>query len=163
MNLQLIAIIMLAACSKSVVAFGRNAAAISSSQRAVAPLVVRGMADIAVEHGRGEWKTYGDLSSYKPGKFQVKCFNKISPVGLAQFPEDLYDVRLDGQDGKNAHAILLRSHKLQEDEVAHTVRAIARCVLVSCVIYSSFHGFFSLHNNGISDVALVLTTFQFPA
>jgi D-3-phosphoglycerate dehydrogenase len=127
MNLQLIAIIMLAACSKSVVAFGRNAAALSSSQRAVAPLVVRGMADIAVEHGRGEWKTYGDLSSYKPGKFQVKCFNKISPVGLAQFPEDLYDVRLDGQDGKNAHAILLRSHKLQEDEVAHTVRAIARC------------------------------------
>mmetsp|Transcript_14536 Transcript_14536/g.26315 ORF Transcript_14536/g.26315 Transcript_14536/m.26315 type:complete len:484 (+) Transcript_14536:59-1510(+) len=127
MNLQLIAIIMLAACSKSAVAFGRNAAAISSSQRAVAPLVIRGMADIAVEHGRGEWKTYGDLSSYKPGKFQVKCFNKISPVGLAQFPEDLYDVRLDGQDGQNAHAILLRSHKLQENEVAHTVRAIARC------------------------------------
>lgn len=90
-------------------------------------LVVRGMADIAVEHGRGQWKTYGDLATYKPGKFQIKCFNKISPVGLARFPEDIYDVRTDGEDAPNAHAILLRSHKLQEEEVAHTVRAIARC------------------------------------
>jgi D-3-phosphoglycerate dehydrogenase len=93
-----------------------------------ASLVVRGMADIAVEHGRGQWKTYGDLSSYKPGKFQIQCFNKISPVGLARFPEDIYDVRTDGEDAPNAHAILLRSHKLQKEEVAHTVRAIARCV-----------------------------------
>jgi len=106
-------------------AFG---AALSQCRSAAPSLIVRGMADIAVEHGRGQWKTYGELSSYKPGKFQIKCFNKISPVGLARFPEDVYDVRTDGEDAPNAHAILLRSHKLQEEEVAHTVRAIARCV-----------------------------------
>lgn len=123
MKLQLIITMMLAAFTRTA-AFGTKAV----SKSRAAPLVVRGMADIAVEHGRGEWKTYGDLSSYKPGKFQVKCFNKISPVGLAQFPEESYDIRTDGEDGPNAHAIMLRSHKLQEEEVAHTVRAIARCV-----------------------------------
>lgn len=84
----------------------------------------RGLADIAVEHGRGQWKTYGDLATYKPGKFQIQTLNKISEKGLARFPEDLYDVRAD--EAPNAHAILLRSHKLKEEEVAHTVRAIAR-------------------------------------
>jgi D-3-phosphoglycerate dehydrogenase len=88
-------------------------------------LVARGLADIAVEHGRGQWKTYGDLASYKQGKFQIQTLNKISGKGLARFPEDLYDVRTE--EAPNAHAILLRSHKLQEVEVAHTVRAIARC------------------------------------
>jgi D-3-phosphoglycerate dehydrogenase len=145
-----------------VTAFGTKAAAISSTSRAAAPLVVRGMADIAVEHGRGEWKTYGDLSSYKPGKFQVKCFNKISPVGLAQFPEESYDVRVDGQDGQNAHALLLRSHKLQEAEVAHTVRAIARCVRV-ILIQSFLTLLLFLTFSFVIDVALVPTTFQFHA
>ena len=84
-------------------------------------------APVEVEHGRGQWKTYGDLESYKPGKFQVKCINKISPIGLKRFDEDKFDVRPDGSDAANAHAILLRSHKLKEEEVAHTVRAIARC------------------------------------
>ena len=82
---------------------------------------------IEVEHGRGQWKTYGDVSSYKQGKYQIKCFNKISPIGLAQFPSDQYDVRPDGNEAANAHAILLRSHKLQEQDVPKTVRAIARC------------------------------------
>lgn len=82
---------------------------------------------VEVEHGRGQWKTYGDVSSYKQGKYQIKCFNKISPIGLAKFPSDNYDIRPDGQDAANAHAILLRSHKLQEQQVPKTVRAIARC------------------------------------
>jgi hypothetical protein len=82
---------------------------------------------VEVEHGRGQWKTYGDVSSYKPGKHQIKCFNKISPVGLSQFPTDQYDIRPDGKEAANAHAILLRSHKLQEQDVPKTVRAIARC------------------------------------
>lgn len=86
----------------------------------------RGMADVSVEHGRGEWKTYGDVESYSPGKFQIKTYNKISPVGLAKFPGDNYEVK-DGEEAANAHAILLRSHKLKEEEVNHTVRAIARC------------------------------------
>jgi len=86
----------------------------------------RTFADVMVEHGRGQWKTYGDLENYTPGKHQIKCFNKISPKGLERFPSDEYDVRLEGEEARNAHAILLRSHKLQESEVPHTVRAIAR-------------------------------------
>lgn len=87
---------------------------------------LRTLATIHVEHGRGEWKTYGDINNYVPGKFQIKTFNKISPIGLARLSEDRYDIRTEQQDAHNAHAILLRSHKLKEEEVAHTVRAIAR-------------------------------------
>jgi D-3-phosphoglycerate dehydrogenase len=87
---------------------------------------LRGMADVQVEHGRGEWQMYGDLENYKQGKYQIKTFNKISPIGLAKFPESEYDVRTGDVEAKNAHAILLRSHKLQEEEVPRTVRAIAR-------------------------------------
>lgn len=83
--------------------------------------------NVQVEHGRGVWKTYGDLTNYKQGKYQIKTFNKISPIGLARFPEDEYDVR--SEEAANAHAILLRSHKLKEEEVPKTVRAIARYVL----------------------------------
>ena len=86
------------------------------------------LAKLEVEHGRGQWKTYGDVENYKPGRYQIKTFNKISPVGLARFPPEVYDIR-EGEQAANAHAILLRSHKLQEDEVPHTVRAIARYVL----------------------------------
>ena len=88
---------------------------------------LRSFATIHVEHGRGEWKTYGDVNNYVPGKFQIKTFNKISPIGLARLSEDRFDIRTEQQDAHNAHAILLRSHK--EEEVAHTVRAIARYVL----------------------------------
>jgi D-3-phosphoglycerate dehydrogenase len=82
--------------------------------------------NVQVEHGRGVWKTYGDLSNYNPGKYQIKTFNKISPVGLARFPSDEYDLRTGDAEAANAHAILLRSHKLKEEEVPKTVRAIAR-------------------------------------
>ena len=58
------------------------------------------------------------------GRFRVKTFNAISPVGLEKFPGDAYDV---GGEEPNPHAILLRSHKLQESDVDITVRAIARC------------------------------------
>lgn len=90
-------------------------------------VALRGLADIQVEHGRGQWKTYGDLDSYDQGKYQIKTFNKISPVGLSRFPAEDYDVRTGDAEAANAHAILLRSHKLQEEEVPQTVRAIARC------------------------------------
>mmetsp|Transcript_110614 Transcript_110614/g.307540 ORF Transcript_110614/g.307540 Transcript_110614/m.307540 type:complete len:481 (-) Transcript_110614:173-1615(-) len=96
-------------------------------QNPVVRVAIRGLADVEVEHGRGQWKTYGDISNYKPGKHQIKTFNKISPLGLSRFPADNYDVRTDGAEAANAHAILLRSHKLQEEEVPKTVRAIARC------------------------------------
>ena len=89
---------------------------------------IRGLAaTVEVEHGRGQWKTYGDIGNYHQGKYQIKCFNKISPLGLSRFPSEEYDVRPDGTAAANAHAILLRSHKLQESDVPKTVRAIARC------------------------------------
>ena len=75
----------------------------------------------------GQWKMYGDLKNYDDGKFVIQTFNKISPIGLGNFDQELYDVRAQGEESKNAHAILLRSHKLKEEEVQVTVRAIARC------------------------------------
>jgi D-3-phosphoglycerate dehydrogenase len=90
-------------------------------------VATRGLADVEVEHGRGQWQTYGDVSNYKQGKYQIKTINKISPLGLSRFPPDDYDVRAPDSDAANAHAILLRSHKLQESDVPNTVRAIARC------------------------------------
>ncbi len=65
-------------------------------------------------------------------RFQVQTFNAISPSGLERFPPSAF--MLTGSSGKvpegtpeEPHAILLRSHKLQPDEVSPTVRAIARC------------------------------------
>jgi D-3-phosphoglycerate dehydrogenase len=104
--------------------------ALSSSANAldVLPPSVKGArrsfaADVNVEHVRSQWKTYGNLQHYVPGKYHIKTFNKISPEGLKRFPSESYDV---SPDAANAHAILLRSHKLKEEEVPHTVRAIAR-------------------------------------
>jgi len=88
--------------------------------------IKRNFAAVEVEHGRGQWQTFGDLDSYKLGKYQIKTFNKISSKGLARFPTEEYDVRT-GEDALNAHAILLRSHKMKESDIPHTVRAIARC------------------------------------
>jgi D-3-phosphoglycerate dehydrogenase len=84
--------------------------------------------DVDVENfSRAEWKTYGDISNYKPGKFVIQTFNKISSVGLKEFGDGVYQVKpADAEGAGNPHAILLRSHKLKEDEVPHTVRAIAR-------------------------------------
>ena len=84
--------------------------------------------DVEVENYRAEWKTYGDIENYTPGKFTIQTFNKISPKGLKRFGDEDYEVRATGEGNVgNSHAILLRSHKLQEDEIMHTVRAIARC------------------------------------
>ena len=98
----------------------------STTKRSISSSTPTLLADVSVEHGRGDWKTYGDITSYQPGKFQVKTYNKISPLGLQKFPNVQYDIK-EGDAAANAHAILLRSHKLQEEEVPHTVRAIARC------------------------------------
>ena len=58
--------------------------------------------------------------------FSVKTYNAISPEGLAKFPGEIYETS-GADDFAEPHAIMLRSHKLQEDEVPDTVRAIARC------------------------------------
>jgi len=63
----------------------------------------------------------------QPGKYTIKTYNKISPKGLERFPSDLYNVSGADEDSSPANALLLRSHKLQEEEVDVSVRAIARC------------------------------------
>jgi D-3-phosphoglycerate dehydrogenase len=66
-------------------------------------------------------------SEFAPGEFRVQTFNKISPVGLSRFPQENYAISGDNMADQQPHAILLRSHKLQVDEVPVSVRAIARC------------------------------------
>lgn len=61
-------------------------------------------------------------------KYCTQTFNKISQVGLSVFSKDMYDVLPnESADGRPAHALMLRSHKLKEEEVLPSVRAIARC------------------------------------
>lgn len=53
------------------------------------------------------------------------CFNF---QGLSKFPKEFYDVLpREEANGRPAHALMMRSHKLKEDEVDVSVRAIARC------------------------------------
>jgi len=77
-----------------------------------------------LESFSAEWNADHDEEQYKPGQFHIQTFNKISAQGLKRFPQDSYKVK---EGNVNSHAILLRSHKLQEEEVDITVRAIARC------------------------------------
>jgi len=65
-------------------------------------------------------------------KFQIQTFNAISPIGLKAFPTNAF--MLTGSSGKvpdgvtpEPHAVLLRSHKVQPEEIESSVRAIARC------------------------------------
>lgn len=47
---------------------------------------------------------------------------------MAKFPSEYYDVfPAEDAGSRKAHAIMLRSHKLKEEEVAVSVRCIARC------------------------------------
>ena len=48
--------------------------------------------------------------------------------GLAKFPKSVYDVMpKEEAGGRPAQALMLRSHKLKEEEVDTSVRCIARC------------------------------------
>ncbi|KAG7356922.1 D-isomer specific 2-hydroxyacid dehydrogenase, catalytic domain containing protein [Nitzschia inconspicua] len=84
---------------------------------------------IKVTHYESGWTADGVDDSIKGiEKYCTQTFNKISQVGLSVFPKDLYDViPRDEANGRPAHALMLRSHKLQEDQVDPSVRAIARC------------------------------------
>jgi D-3-phosphoglycerate dehydrogenase / 2-oxoglutarate reductase len=82
---------------------------------------------VDIEHYTSGWNIE-DISDFtKHGTYSIQTFNKISPIGLGRFPNDLYTVTPKEGSTSPAHAILLRSHKLQETEVDVTVRAIARC------------------------------------
>ncbi|KAG1673566.1 hypothetical protein FOA52_003866 [Chlamydomonas sp. UWO 241] len=66
--------------------------------------------------------------SYTGKAFTVKTFNAISPIGLTRFPAGKYAVSGDDKQLPDSPmAIMLRSHKLKEEEVAPTVRCIVRC------------------------------------
>jgi len=54
--------------------------------------------------------------------FNVKTFNNIAQIGLDQFSTD-YSV---SPEADNADALLLRSHKLQPEEITANVKAIGR-------------------------------------
>ena len=55
--------------------------------------------------------------------FKIRTFNAISVRGLERFPRQSYEV---GSETGSADAMLLRSHKLQTDEISASVTAIAR-------------------------------------
>lgn len=55
--------------------------------------------------------------------FKIKTFNSISLLGLNEFGRDKYEV---SSDSSAPDALLLRSHKLQVDEITPGIRAIAR-------------------------------------
>jgi len=90
--------------------------------------ILQQAAPVEVEHYSSPWwKSFGDFDDYKSEKFRIQTFNKISPKGLDRFPTNAYEIKNSAWDLHNAHAILLRSHKLKAEEVDVTVRAIARC------------------------------------
>ena len=55
--------------------------------------------------------------------YSIKTFNNIAQIGLDQFDGGDYQV---AADAANPEAILLRSHKLQSEEIGAEVRAIGR-------------------------------------
>jgi len=55
--------------------------------------------------------------------YKIKTFNQISIKGLERFSRENYEV---GSDMGHPDAILLRSHKLQNESLANTVLAVAR-------------------------------------
>ncbi len=55
--------------------------------------------------------------------FRIRTYNRIAEKGLAQFPENLYEV---GPDVDEPHALLLRSHKLHGEPLPESVVAVAR-------------------------------------
>ena len=55
--------------------------------------------------------------------YRVRTFNQIAPKGLGRFPEDGFEV---GADVDDPHAILLRSHRLDVNELGAQVSAVVR-------------------------------------
>jgi D-3-phosphoglycerate dehydrogenase len=82
---------------------------------------------VDVEHYTSGWNISDIKDFTKPGKYSIQTFNKISQKGLSRFPEAFYTVGAADSASTPAHALLLRSHKVQESEVDVSCRAIARC------------------------------------
>jgi D-3-phosphoglycerate dehydrogenase len=55
--------------------------------------------------------------------YKVQTFNQISELGLCLFPKQEYQV---GPDKSDADAILVRSHKLGQEQIGTNLKAVAR-------------------------------------
>jgi len=82
---------------------------------------------VDVDHYTSGWNITDIEDFTKPGKYCIQTFNKISSKGLSRFPDKFYTVEGADVAAGPAHALMMRSHKLQESEVDVSVRAIARC------------------------------------
>ncbi|MFT7131042.1 MAG: D-3-phosphoglycerate dehydrogenase, partial [Gammaproteobacteria bacterium] len=58
-----------------------------------------------------------------PTLYQILALNQISSTGLDKLPRENYEI---ASEFSNPDAILLRSHKLQSNDIASTVLGIAR-------------------------------------
>ncbi len=56
-------------------------------------------------------------------KYTIKTYNAIAPIGLAELPDDQYDV---SENESNPDGIILRSFKLHDEPIDESVLAIAR-------------------------------------
>lgn len=56
-------------------------------------------------------------------KFDIKTYNAISPIGLAELPDEIYAVDSEVQ---NPDAIILRSFNLHDEPISDSVLAVAR-------------------------------------
>ena len=73
---------------------------------------------------------------YTGNGFTIKTFNAISPVGLNKYPKGKYVISGDENDlPESPMGIMLRSHKMQLEDVPPTVRGIVRCG--ACLLYTS--------------------------
>lgn len=59
--------------------------------------------------------------------FKIATINNISKVGLKRFPKNLYKIGALDNEIKKPVALLLRSHKLKNEQVEESISAIARC------------------------------------
>ena len=55
--------------------------------------------------------------------YKIRTFNQISEVGLSRFPLDSYEI---GPEFDEPDAVILRSHKLHEENLPSSVLAVAR-------------------------------------
>lgn len=88
---------------------------------------LRCLSSTVVDHYTSGWNI-ADIEDFtQPGKYAIQTYNKISPIGLSKFPKDIYTVEEADKTSAPAHVLVMRSHKLQVDQVDKTCRAIARC------------------------------------
>lgn len=84
-----------------------------------------------LDHFASGWNFVEDIDDFRKsgGTNSIQTFNKLSTVGLSVFDPTRYKVSasLSSPSNEPANALLLRSHKLQLDEIDVSVRAIARC------------------------------------